>query len=71
MSSLLQLEMYKAGDILRSRDIVWPRSGRLSQFIRNIARMITVPRSLTPQEISNEYLILLPLLKVIMQPTFL
>lgn len=57
------LEMYKAGDILRSRDIVCPPGGRLSQLLRNIARLITVPRSLIPQEISNEYLVLLPLLK--------
>ncbi|XP_057965644.1 uncharacterized protein LOC131156186 isoform X1 [Malania oleifera] len=53
--------MYNEGDIVRSKDVVDPTSGRLSQLYRKVIHLLA--RS-TPSEIMLEdYVILLPVLK--------
>ncbi|KAA8549008.1 hypothetical protein F0562_000692 [Nyssa sinensis] len=57
------LEMYNAGDIVRSGDLVDPRSGRLSWIFRKLIHLGSLSRSSTPENIAEDHLILLSLLK--------
>ena len=59
-----QNEMYNAGDILRRGDLVDPTSARLSQVFRRVVHLVGLSRSVTQVDIVEDYLILMPLLKV-------
>ncbi|PSS06277.1 Charged multivesicular body protein [Actinidia chinensis var. chinensis] len=57
-------EMYNAGDILRRGDLIDPTSARLSQVFRRVVHLVGLSRSVTQVDIVEDYLILMPLLKV-------
>ena len=59
-----QNEMYNAGDILRRGDLIDPTSARLSQVFRRVVHLVGLSRSVTQVDIVEDYLILMPLLKV-------
>ncbi|KAI5674845.1 hypothetical protein M9H77_05795 [Catharanthus roseus] len=57
------LEMYNARDLLRSSDLMDPRSGRLSFILWKAVQVIGISRPSAPDHFIEDYYILSPLLK--------
>ncbi|XP_047333323.1 charged multivesicular body protein 7 [Impatiens glandulifera] len=57
------LEMYNAGDVLRTCDLTDPRSGRLSSVFKKVVNLMAFTRLSSQVDIMEDDLILVPLLK--------
>ncbi|KAM7521363.1 hypothetical protein LguiA_011265 [Lonicera macranthoides] len=57
------IEMYNAGDILHSSDLVDPTSGRLSQVFKRVVYLVGLSRSSSSVDFTEDHLILSTLLK--------